>query len=156
MPRKGKITRRKVLPDPIYHSVMVTRLVNFIMLRGQRGTAQAILYNAFKRIEKATSKNPLEVFESAINNIQPILETRSKRVGGTNYQVPTQVNPNRKETLGLRWLVKYSRIRKEKTMEERLAKEILDAANNVGGAVKKKEDTHKMAEANKAFANMRG
>lgn len=155
MPRKGTIPRRKVLPDPIYHSILVTRIVNFVMMRGQRGTAQAIIYNAFKRVEKATGRNPLEVFEDAIKNIQPEVEVRSRKIGGQNYQVPTEVRAERKETLGLRWITKYSRDRREKTMEERLAKEIIDASNNTGASVKKKEDVLKMAEANKAFAHYR-
>jgi small subunit ribosomal protein S7 len=155
MPRKGHIVRREVLPDPIYKSKIVTRLINSIMLDGKRGVAQNILYNAFKRVEKTSNRNPIEVFEDAMKNIQPTLEVKSRRIGGQNYQVPIEVRANRKETLGLRWLVKYSRDRKEKTMEERLAKEIVDASNNTGASVKKKEDTHKMAEANKAFAHYR-
>ncbi|MCK9493006.1 MAG: 30S ribosomal protein S7 [Acholeplasmataceae bacterium] len=155
MPRKGHIAKRDVLPDPIYNSKLVTRLINTIMLDGKKGTAQTILYNAFSKIEQETGRNAVEVFNEAITNITPILEVKSRRIGGQNYQVPIEVRPERKQTLGLRWLVQYSRLRHEKTMEERLAKEILDASNGTGAAVKKKEDTHRMAEANKAFAHYR-
>lgn len=155
MPRKGSIPKRDVLPDPIYNSKLVTRLINNIMLDGKKGVAQGILYGAFKRIEEKTNKNPLEVFEAALENIMPILEVRSRRIGGANYQVPVEVRPERKITLGLRWLTQYARLRNEKTMEERLANEIIDASNNIGASVKKREDTHKMAEANKAFAHYR-
>ena len=155
MPRKGHITKRDVLPDPIYNSKLVTRAVNAVMLDGKKGTAQAIIYGAFNRIEATTGKDPNEVFNQALENIMPVLEVRSRRIGGQNYQVPTEVRPERRLTLGLRWLVKYSRLRHEKTMEERLAKEIIDASNGLGGSVKKKDDTHKMAEANKAFAHYR-
>ncbi|WP_438435322.1 30S ribosomal protein S7 [Gorillibacterium sp. sgz500922] len=155
MPRKGPVTRRDVLPDPIYNSKLVTRLINRIMIDGKRGTAQKILYNAFTTIQERTGKDPMEVFEAAIKNIMPVLEVKARRVGGSNYQVPVEVRPERRTTLGLRWLVNYSRLRGEKTMEERLAAEIIDASNNTGASVKKREDTHKMAEANKAFAHYR-
>lgn len=155
MPRKGPVTRRDVLPDPIYNSKLITRLINQIMVDGKRGKAQTILYNAFDLIKERTGNDPKEVFEQALKNIMPVLEVRARRVGGANYQVPVEVRPERRTTLGLRWLVQYSRSRGEKTMEERLANEILDAANNTGASVKKREDTHKMAEANKAFAHYR-
>ena len=155
MPRKGHIAKRDVLPDPIYNSKVVTRTINAIMLDGKKGTAQTILYSAFDRIKEATGQEPLEVFNKALENISPVLEVKSRRIGGQNYQVPVEVRPDRRQTLGLRWLIKYSRLRNEKTMEERLAKEILDAANGQGQSVKKREDTHKMAEANKAFAHYR-
>lgn len=155
MPRKGNVPKREVLPDPIYNSVMVTKLINNIMLDGKKGTAQKIVYGAFDIIREKTGKDPLEVFEEAMNNIMPVLEVKARRVGGANYQVPVEVRPARRNTLGLRWLTNYSRQRGEKTMVERLAKEIMDAANNTGASVKKKEDTHKMAEANKAFAHYR-
>jgi len=155
MPRKGPVTRRDVLPDPIYNSKLVTRLINRIMIDGKRGTAQSILYNAFNIVKDRTGKEPMEVFETAIKNIMPVLEVKARRVGGANYQVPIEVKPERRTTLGLRWLVNYSRLRGEKTMEERLANEIIDASNSTGASVKKREDTHKMAEANKAFAHYR-
>ena len=155
MPRKGPVTKRDVLPDPIYNSKLVTRLVNKLMLDGKRGTAQKILYNAFDIIRERSGQDPMEVFDTALKNIMPVLEVRARRVGGANYQVPVEVRADRRLTLGLRWLVNYSRLRGEKTMEQRLANEILDAANNTGTAVKKREDTHKMAEANKAFAHYR-
>ena len=155
MPRKGHIAKRDVLPDPIYNSKVVTRTINSIMLDGKKGTAQTILYNAFDRVKEATGQDPLEVFNKALENIMPIVEVKSRRIGGQNYQVPVEVRPERKQTLGLRWLVKYARLRNDKTMEEKLAKEIMDAANGLGGACKKREDTHKMAEANKAFAHYR-
>lgn len=155
MPRKGPVARRDVLPDPIYNSKLITRLINQIMIDGKRGKAQTILYNAFDIIKERTGNDPKEVFEQALKNIMPVLEVRARRVGGANYQVPVEVRPERRTTLGLRWLVQYSRSRGEKTMEERLANEILDAANNTGASVKKREDTHKMAEANKAFAHYR-
>ncbi|NLN50692.1 MAG: 30S ribosomal protein S7 [Acholeplasmataceae bacterium] len=155
MPRKGHVPKRDVLPDPIYNSKLITKLINTIMVRGQKGTAQSILYGAFERVEKETGRDAMEVFNQALENITPILETRSRRIGGQNYQVPIEVRPERKQTLGLRWLVQYARLRHEKTMEERLAKEIIDASNGIGAAVKKREDTHKMAEANKAFAHYR-
>ena len=155
MPRKGNVPKREVLPDPVYGSVVVAKLINSIMLDGKKGTAQAIVYNAFKQVEETTGENPLEVFEKAMNNIMPVLEVKARRVGGANYQVPVEVRPDRRQTLGLRWLTKYTRARGEKTMADRLAKELMDAAGNTGASVKKKEDTHKMAEANKAFAHYR-
>lgn len=155
MPRKGHIAKRDVLPDPIYNSKVVTRTINSIMLDGKKGTAQTILYNAFERIQQATGQEPIEVFNKALENIMPVLEVKSRRIGGQNYQVPVEVRPERKQTLGLRWLIKYARLRNDKTMEEKLAKEIMDAANGLGGACKKREDTHKMAEANRAFAHYR-
>ncbi|HML99733.1 MAG TPA: 30S ribosomal protein S7 [Bacilli bacterium] len=155
MPRKGSVAKRDVLPDPIYSSKLVTRLINKIMYDGKRGTAQTILYNAFNRIEEKTSKPAMDVFATALNNIMPEVELKVRRVGGQNYQVPTEVTAERKVTLGLRWLVNYSRLRNEKTMEEKLAGEIIDAANGVGASVKKRDDTHKMAEANKAYAHYR-
>jgi small subunit ribosomal protein S7 len=155
MPRKGPVTKRDVLPDPIYNSKLVTRLINKLMVDGQRGKSQKILYSAFDLIKERTGNEPIEVFDQALKNIMPVLEVKARRVGVSNYQVPVVVRPDRKSTLGLRWLVNYSRLRGEKTMEERLAYEIMDAANNTGAAVKKREDTHKMAEANKAFAHYR-
>ncbi|WP_047154549.1 30S ribosomal protein S7 [Aneurinibacillus tyrosinisolvens] len=155
MPRKGPVPRRDVLPDPIYNSKLVTRLINRMMIDGKRGVSQRILYDAFNLVQQRTGREPMEVFEEAMKNIMPVLEVRARRVGGANYQVPVEVRPDRRTTLGLRWLVEYSRKRGEKTMEERLAGEILDAANSAGSAVKKREDTHKMAEANKAFAHYR-
>ncbi len=153
MPRKGHIAKRKVLPDPIYNSQVVTRLINNIMLDGKKGVAQQILYGAFERIEKTTGRPALEVFNEALANITPQLECRSRRIGGANYQVPVEVRPERKMTLCLRWLTQYSRLRREKTMEERLANEIIDASNGLGNSVKKRDDTHRMAESNKAFAH---
>ncbi len=155
MARKGKVAKRDVLPDPIYNSKLVTRLVNKIMLDGKKGTAQKILYTAFEKIEAKTGKPAMDVFATALNNIMPEVELKVRRIGAANYQVPTEVSPDRKVTLGLRWLVNYSRLRNEKTMEDRLANEIIDAANGTGASVKKKEDTHKMAEANKAYAHYR-
>ena len=155
MPRKGPVAKRDVLPDPIYNSKLVTKLINKLMLDGKRGTAQKILYSSFDIIKEKSGRDAMEVFEEALNNIMPVLEVRARRVGGSNYQVPVEVRAERRITLGLRWLVNYSRLRGEKTMEHRLANEILDAANNTGSAVKKREDTHKMAEANKAFAHYR-
>ena len=155
MPRKGHIAKRDVLPDPLYNSKLVTKLINNIMLDGKKGTAQKILYGAFKRVEEITEQSPIEVFDEALNNIMPTFEVRSRRIGGQNYQVPVEVRDERRYTLGLRWLTLYARLRNEKTMEERLAKEIVDASNGVGASVKKKEDTHRMAEANKAFAHYR-
>lgn len=155
MPRKGHIAKRDVLPDPIYDSMLVTRLINSIMLDGKKGTAQTILYNAFKKVEETVNKPPLSVFEEALNNIMPTYEVRARRIGGQNYQVPVEVREERRYTLGLRWLTQYARLRNEKTMEERLAKEIMDAANGVGASVKKREDMHRMADANKAFAHYR-
>lgn len=155
MPRKGYIAKRDVLSDPIYNSKLVTRLVNKIMLDGKKGVAQNILYNAFNIVEKKTGQQPMEVFEKALDNVMPELELKVRRVGGANYQVPVEVSAERRLTLGLRWIVNYSRLRNEKTMEQRLANEIMDAANGQGSSVKKKDDTHKMAEANKAFAHFR-
>ena len=155
MPRRGNIARRDVLPDPLYNSKLVTRLINNIMLDGKKGVAQKIVYGAFDIVREKTGKEPLEAFEQAMENIMPGLEIKARRVGGATYQVPMEVRPERRQTLGLRWITKYSRARSEKTMRERLAGEILDACNNLGGAVKKREDTHKMAEANKAFAHYR-
>jgi small subunit ribosomal protein S7 len=155
MPRKGHIAKRDVLPDPIYNSKLVTKLINNIMLDGKKGTAQTILYNAFQRVEQMTNQPPIEVFEDALNNIMPTFEVRSRRIGGQNYQVPVEVRAERRYTLGLRWLTLYARLRNEKTMEERLAKEIVDASQGLGASVKKKDDTHRMAEANKAFAHYR-
>lgn len=155
VPRKGNIPKREVLPDPVYGSVVVAKLINSIMLDGKKGTAQSIVYGAFDIIEKQTGENPLEVFEKAMSNIMPVVEVKARRVGGANYQVPVEVRAERKQTLGIRWLTKYTRARGEKTMAERLAKELMDAANNAGASVKKKEDTHKMAEANRAFAHYR-
>ena len=155
MPRKGHIAKRDVLVDPIYNSKLVTRLINKIMLDGKKGVAQNILYNAFDIVEKKTGQQPMEVFEKALDNVMPELELKLRRVGGANYQVPVEVSDERRLTLGLRWIVNYARLRGEKTMDERLAAEIIDASNNVGQSVKKKEDTHKMAEANKAFAHYR-
>ena len=146
---------RDVLPDPLYHSKLVTRLINNIMIDGKKGVAQKIVYDAFEIIKEKTGKDPLEVFEAAMENIMPVLEVKARRVGGATYQVPMEVRPERRQTLGLRWLTTYSRARSEKTMRERLANEIMDAINNVGSSVKKKEDTHKMAEANKAFSHYR-
>ena len=155
MPRKGSVAKRDVLPDPIYNSKLVTRLINKIMLDGKRGTAQTILYNAFNKIEAKTGKAAMDVFATAINNIMPEHELKTRRIGAANYQVPIEVSPERKVTLVLRWLVSYSRLRNEKTMEDKLAAEIIDAANGVGASVKKREDTHRMAEANKAYAHYR-
>ena len=155
MPRKGPVSKRGVLPDPIYNSKLVTKLINKMMIDGKRGTSQKILYAAFDIVSERTGKEPMEVFDQALKNIMPVLEVRARRVGGANYQVPVEVRPDRRTTLGLRWLVNYARLRGEKTMEERLANEIMDAANNTGASVKKREDTHKMAEANKAFAHYR-
>jgi small subunit ribosomal protein S7 len=155
VPRKGNVPKREVLPDPVYGSVVVAKLINSVMLDGKKGVAQKIVYDAFDQIKEATGEEPLEVFEKAMNNIMPVLEVKARRVGGANYQVPIEVRADRRQTLGLRWLTKYTRARGEKTMRERLANEILDAINNLGGAVKKKDDTHKMAEANKAFAHYR-
>ena len=155
VPRRGNVPKREVLPDPLYNSVLVTKLVNSIMLDGKKGVAQKVVYGAFDIIKEKTGKEPLEVFTTAIENIMPSLEVKARRVGGATYQVPIEVRPERRQTLGLRWLTTYSRNRGEKTMKERLAGEIMDAANNTGSAVKKREDTHKMAEANKAFAHFR-
>ncbi len=155
MPRRGNVPKREILPDPMYNSVLVTKLVNSIMLDGKKGVAQKVVYGAFDTIKEKTGNEPLEVFTQAMENIMPVLETKTRRVGGANYQVPMEVRPARRQTLGLRWLTAYSRARGERTMAERLAAEIMDAANNTGAAVKKREDTHKMAEANKAFAHFR-
>ena len=155
MPRKGYIAKREVLADPIYQSVVVTKLINNIMLDGKRGVAQRIVYDAFDIIGEKTGKDPLEVFSQAMDNIMPVLEVKARRVGGATYQVPMEVRPERRQTLGLRWLTRYARERGEKTMKERLANELMDALNGTGGSVKKREDTHKMAEANKAFAHYR-
>ncbi len=155
MPRRGFVAKREVMPDPMYNSVIVTRLINNIMLDGKKGVAQKIVYDAFDIVKEKSGKDPLEVFTQAMDNIMPVLEVKARRVGGATYQVPMEVRPERRQTLGLRWLTNYARLRNEKTMRERLANEILDAINNSGAAVKKKDDTHKMAEANKAFAHYR-
>ena len=155
MPRRGSIAKRDVLPDPLYNSKLVTRLINNIMLDGKKGVAQKIVYDAFEIVGEKTGKNPLEVFEQAMENVMPSVEVKARRVGGANYQVPIEVRPERRQTLGLRWVTAYSRTRSERTMKERLAGEILDACNGAGGAAKKRDDTHKMAEANKAFAHFR-
>ena len=155
MPRRGNVPKREVLPDPLYNSVLVTKLVNSIMLDGKKGVSQKVVYGAFDIIKEMTGKDPLEVFTTALENIMPSLEVKARRVGGATYQVPIEVRPERRQTLGLRWLTTYARNRSEKTMRERLAGEIMDAANNLGSAVKKREDTHKMAESNKAFAHYR-
>ena len=155
MPRKGHIQKRDVLADPLYNDKVVTKLINNIMLDGKRGVAQKIVYGAFNRVEAKAGKPALEGFEEAMNNIMPVLEVKARRIGGATYQVPIEVRPDRRQALGLRWLVTFSRKRGEKTMEERLANEILDASNNTGSAVKRKEDMHKMAEANKAFSHYR-
>ena len=155
MPRRGKIAKRDVLPDPMYNSKMVTRLINSIMYDGKKGVAQKIVYGAFDIVAEKTGKDPLEAFEEALENIMPMLEVKARRVGGATYQVPMEVRPARRQTLGLRWITLYARKRSEKTMKERLAAEIMDACNNTSASVKKREDTHKMAEANKAFAHYR-
>ena len=155
MPRRGNVPKREVLPDPMYNSVLVTKLVNSVMLDGKKGVAQKVVYSAFDMIKDKTGNEPLDVFNQAMENIMPSLETKSRRVGGAPYQVPMEVRPARRQTLGLRWLTAYARARGERTMAERLAGEIMDAANNSGNAVKKREDTHKMAESNKAFAHFR-
>ena len=155
MPRRGNVPKREILPDPVYNSVLVTKLINGVMLDGKKGVAQKVVYDAFDLIQKKLDRNPLEVFTEALNNIMPALEVKARRVGGATYQVPMEVRPARRQTLGLRWLTAYARARGERTMAERLAGEIMDAANNSGSAVKKREDTHKMAESNKAFAHFR-
>ncbi len=155
MPRKGHNVKRDVLADPIYNNKVVTKLVNNIMLDGKKGVAQKIVYGAFARIQEKTGKEPVEVFEEAMNNIMPVLEVKAKRIGGATYQVPIEVKPDRRQALALRWITMFSRKRGEKTQEERLANELMDAANNTGASVKRKEDMHKMAEANKAFAHYR-
>ncbi len=155
MPRKGSVPKREVLPDPVYGSVVVAKLINNIMLDGKKGVAQGIVYDAFEMIKEQTGEDPLETFEKALNNIMPQVEVKARRVGGANYQVPIEVRPDRRQTLGLRWLTMYTRQRGEKCMYQRLAKELMDAANNTGASVKRKEDTHRMAEANRAFAHYR-
>ncbi|MGM9536862.1 MAG: 30S ribosomal protein S7 [Candidatus Onthomonas sp.] len=155
MPRRGNVPKREILPDPIYNSVLVTKLVNSIMLDGKKGVAQKVVYGAFDIVQEKTGKDALEVFHAAMENIMPSLEVKARRVGGATYQVPIEVRPARRQTLGLRWLTTYARSRSERTMKERLAGELMDAANNTGNAVKKREDTHKMAESNKAFAHFR-
>ena len=155
MPRKGPVTKRDVLPDPVYGSKLLTRFINKIMLDGKKGVAERIVYDAFDLVRAKTGKDPLEVFDAAMQNVMPLLEVRARRVGGANYQVPVEVRADRKTTLGIRWLVNYSRLRGERTMYERVAGEIMDASNGTGAAVKKREDSHKMAEANKAFAHYR-
>ncbi len=153
--RRGNVPKREILPDPVYHSVLVTKLTNSIMLDGKKGVAQKVVYGAFDIIKDKTQKEPLEVFQQALENIMPSLEVKARRVGGATYQVPIEVRPARRQTLGLRWLTNFARARSEKTMRERLAGEIMDAANNTGAAVKRREDTHRMAESNKAFAHYR-
>lgn len=155
MPRRGQIAKRDVLPDPLYNSKLVTRLINSVMLDGKKGVAQKIVYGAFEIIQEKTGRDPLEVFEEAMENVMPALEVKARRVGGATYQVPIEVRPERRQTLGLRWITLYARQRNERTMKERLANEIMDAVNQTGSAYKKREDTHKMAEANKAFAHFR-
>ena len=155
MPRRGNVPKRDVLPDPVYNSKLVTKLINSIMLDGKKGVAQKIVYDAFDIIKEKTGKDPAEAFETAMENVMPVLEVKSRRVGGSNYQVPMDVRPERRQTLGLRWITAYSRSRGEKTMKERLAAEIMDAMNGTGNSVKKRDDVHKMAEANKAFAHFR-
>jgi len=155
VPRRGNVPKREILPDPIYNSVLVTKLTNSIMLDGKKGIAQKVVYGAFDIIQEKSGKDPLETFTTALENIMPSLEVKARRVGGATYQVPIEVRPERRQTLGLRWLTSYSRNRSEKTMKERLAAEIMDAANGVGGAVKKREDVHKMAQSNQAFAHYR-
>ena len=155
MPRRGRISKRDVLPDPLYNSKLVTKLINNVMEDGKKGVAQKIVYDAFKAIEEKLGQNPLDVFNEALENVMPVLEVKARRVGGSTYQVPMEVRAERRQTLGLRWLINYARSRGERTMAERLANEILDAKNSMGGAFKKKEETHRMAEANKAFAHYR-
>ena len=155
MPRKGPVPKRDVLPDPVYHSKTVTKFINKVMLSGKKSVAQRGVYDAFDTIREKTGQDPLEVFETALRNVMPVLEVKARRVGGANYQVPVEVRADRRMTLGIRWLVGYARLRGEKTMDARLSAELMDAANNTGAAIKKKEDTHKMAEANKAFAHYR-
>ena len=155
MPRKGPVPKRDVLPDPVYHSKTVTKFINKVMLSGKKSVAQRVVYDAFETIREKTGQDPLEVFETALRNVMPVLEVKARRVGGANYQGPVEVRADRRMTLGIRWLVGYARLRGEKTMDARLSAELMDAANNTGAAIKKKEDTHKMAEANKAFAHYR-
>ena len=155
MPRRGHVPKREVLADPLYNSVVVTKLINNIMLDGKKGVAQQIVYGAFDILKEKTGKEPLEVFEEGLNNVMPVLEVKARRVGGATYQVPVEVRPERRQTLGLRWLTQFSRARSERTMSERLANELMDACNNMGGSVKRKDEMHRMAEANKAFAHYR-
>ena len=155
MPRRGNVPKREVLPDPVYHSVLVTKLVNSMMLDGKKGVAQKVVYGAFDIIREKSGKDPLEVFTTALENIMPSLEVKARRVGGATYQVPIEVRPERRQTLGLRWLTNYSRARSERTMKERLAAELMDASNNLGAAVKRREEMHRMADSNKAFAHFR-
>ena len=155
MPRKGPVPKRDVLPDPVYHSKTVMKFINKVMLSGKKSVAQRVVYDAFDTIREKTGQDPLEVFETALRNVMPVLEVKARRVGGANYQVPVEVRADRRMTPGIRWLVGYARLRGEKTMDARLSAELMDAANNTGAAIKKKEDTHKMAEANKAFAHYR-
>ena len=155
MPRKGHVSKREVLPDPVYKSKVVTKLINSVMLDGKKGVAQKIVYSAFAQLEEKSGKPALEAFEEGLGNIMPVLELKVRRIGGANYQVPVEVRADRRQTLGIRWVVNYARLRGERTMKERLAGELMDAFNNAGAAIKKKEDTHKMAEANKAFAHYR-
>ena len=155
MSRRGQISKRDVLPDPLYNSKLVTKLINNIMLDGKKGVAQKIVYDAFAMVEAKVGQNPLEAFNEALENVMPVLEVKARRIGGSNYQVPMEVRPERRQTLGLRWMVAFARSRSERTMAERLAGEILDAKNSAGGAFKKKEETHRMAEANKAFAHFK-
>ncbi|MDI9502259.1 MAG: 30S ribosomal protein S7 [Tissierellia bacterium] len=155
MPRKGHVPKREVMADPVYQDAVVTKLINGVMLDGKKGVAQKIVYGAFDYVKEKTGEEPLEVFYKALNNVMPVLETKGRRIGGANYQVPIEVRPERRQTLGLRWLVNFSRKRSERTMLERLAKELIDASNNTGASVKKREEVHKMAEANKAFAHYR-
>lgn len=155
MPRRGNVPKREVLPDPMYRSVLVTKLINSVMLDGKKGVAQKVVYGAFDIVKEKTDKDPVEVFTAALENIMPSLEVKARRVGGATYQVPVEVRPERRQTLGLRWLTTYARVRSERTMKERLAGELMDAANNTGAAVKRREDMHKNAEANKAFAHFR-
>ncbi len=155
MPRRGNVPKREILPDPVYNSVVLTKFINQVMLDGKKGTAESIVYGALDIVKEKTGKDPLEVFEEAMKNVMPVLEVKARRVGGANYQVPIEVRADRRQTLGIRWLVMFARKRGGKTMEEKLAGELMDAANNTGAAVKRREDTHKMAEANKAFAHYR-
>jgi small subunit ribosomal protein S7 len=155
MPRKGNIVKREVLPDPLYNSTLVSKFVNCIMWSGKKSTADSLVYDAFKIIQQKTGEDPLKIFKKAVENVKPVLEVKTRRVGGANYQVPVEVNANRRTSLSIRWLISYSRARKEKSMEEKIAAELLDAANSRGSAIKKREDVHKMAEANKAFAHYR-
>ena len=155
MPRKGYVAKREVIPDPVYNSKLVTKLINNVMESGKKSVAQKIVYGAFDIVKEKTGKDPLATFDDAMNNVMPVLEVKARRVGGATYQVPIEIRADRRQALGLRWLVRYARLRNEKTMAEKLANEIIDATNSMGGAFKKKEDTHKMAEANKAFAHYR-